>query len=464
MHDLSGLKVALYYPNDFEKVERVIQERFVEVKPPQDWPDRNYGAFHCPTLDEGISGQNEIMGRRSWFSGYFARHYRLKLKDRDVTEPAVKDRVAEIQLMSLLMHAWAKIHHEPIYKPKNGPLHTDEDDERLLDISNGIIIAGEQVLRQIQINLDKKSQQGQIPFKNIHDAWSYLEENWAKGGTQGLSSYERGAAYESTHVQILYRTLETLEFRTPEKLDILVKYCLALYPNCLTPPGAYGDCDFIDMLIISLVEIGDFKAVESEQLQLPLSDSLYLSRSETLKLVRYNAITICHALRHEKLASTANPIHIFEGLYPSSQEFLAMIHPRASLAQSPESLVKVRDFCDYLLRWEDLTWKLHCAISRLTWIRLDVHAWGTLGDGLQAYEYAIPVCDSYLIEYLDIYRDIDLPKNKAAPQLGRVIFRPLPTVVDGVGIWTKDIVRASVVMTQLGFLEVRQYLERPDAM
>ena len=42
----------------------------------------------------------------------------------------------------------------------------DEGDERLIDVSSGIIIAGEQLLRQIQINLDKKKEQRRLLFKN----------------------------------------------------------------------------------------------------------------------------------------------------------------------------------------------------------------------------------------------------------------------------------------------------------
>lgn len=58
------------------------------------------------------------------------------------------------------------MHHELINKLRLGVSMVDEDDERLIDVSSGIIIAGEQLLRQIQINLDKKKEQRRLLFKN----------------------------------------------------------------------------------------------------------------------------------------------------------------------------------------------------------------------------------------------------------------------------------------------------------
>ena len=67
--------------------------------------------------------------------------------------------------MSLLMHAWSKMQHELIYEPHLGVSVVDED-ERLVDVSSGIIIAGGHLLTQIQINLDKKKEQRRLLFKN----------------------------------------------------------------------------------------------------------------------------------------------------------------------------------------------------------------------------------------------------------------------------------------------------------
>ncbi|KAK3385219.1 hypothetical protein B0H63DRAFT_449292 [Podospora didyma] len=64
---------------------------------------------------------------------------------RDNLLATVGGKTIEVQLMLLLMHALVKMHHELIYKP--------------------VVIAGEQLLRQIQINLDRKKELGNIPFR-----------------------------------------------------------------------------------------------------------------------------------------------------------------------------------------------------------------------------------------------------------------------------------------------------------
>jgi|SRR3569833_1283929 len=57
MHDLAGLRVALYYPNDFAKVEKLIVGRFEEAKPPQDWPDQRFGPFRYPPWMAALRGE-----------------------------------------------------------------------------------------------------------------------------------------------------------------------------------------------------------------------------------------------------------------------------------------------------------------------------------------------------------------------------------------------------------------------
>ena len=186
MHDLAGIRIALYYPNDFEKVQDLIKGRFTEIKPPQDWPDEQLGAFRYPSLDEGATSRSDISGRKSRFPGYFARHFRVRLRSCSINEPAIEGKTLEIQLMSLLMHTWSKMHYELIYKPRPGFPLADENDERLLDVSSGLIIAGEQLLRQIQINLDQKKKLAKIPFKDEHDAWAYIQERWIESTDKAL--------------------------------------------------------------------------------------------------------------------------------------------------------------------------------------------------------------------------------------------------------------------------------------
>ncbi|KAL4903841.1 hypothetical protein BDW74DRAFT_179431 [Aspergillus multicolor] len=347
MHYLAGLRIALYYPNDFEKVEDLIKERFVQRKPPQDWPARTRSPRRYQGLD---ADGDDVSGRSSRFPGYFARHYRVKLQPRDVKELPMKGTTLESQLMSLLMHAWSKMHHELIYKPKPGRPLVDKDDERLIDISSGIIIAGEQVIRQIQINLDQKQERRQLLFKNFHDLWGYIERTWVTG-PKALSrlSPHKVEWIESLEDErhdirrLLFTSLTDLNMFNPEEINALVQ---------LTA-DKYGEKHFIRRI--------------SEQLKLPsracnvTEPRRYkvevASLSGALRLIRYYIVLICNASRWSKVLTPARSgswIGYIEYLnlltrersgclYPSGDNFLKFLHPAGPLERpssgSPKDIV-----------------------------------------------------------------------------------------------------------------------------
>ncbi|KAK3985333.1 hypothetical protein QBC44DRAFT_275438, partial [Cladorrhinum sp. PSN332] len=369
MHDLAGLRIALYYPNDFAKVEEIIKTRLVEVKTPQNWPDEKFGPFGYPTLDQGSSVE-----RNSRFPGYYARHFRIRLPDEDVSEPAVRGKTLEIQLMTVLMHAWAKMYQELIYKPRPGVPQADEDDERLMDVSNGIIIAGEQVLRQIQINLDRKKSLGRQPFKNKHDLWSYVMETWLCNKDSTLSPAQQlwlKTRREGRYSDGLYQGLTRMGFANPEKLDVLVQASLdsEFGPGGLQQPLM----SFIDAMIIQLVNHEDFKLEETKMLGFSLSDDRAPSHPVLARRARYQALIICSALRQREL----NSLHILwqdeyfndpQVPHPSGENVLDVLHPESTLQHrslNKLAVLKVDEFCKHLMGYQETTWKLHCALARL---------------------------------------------------------------------------------------------------
>lgn len=498
MHDLAGLRIALYYPNDFRRVESIIKEYFVEVKPPQDWPDKQFGPFRYPTLDGGNIGQSDISGRQSRFPGYFSRHYRVRLNNEDIREPAVKGKTLEIQLMSLLMLAWSKMHHELIYKPRPGLPAADENDERLMDASSGIIIAGEQILRQIQINLDTKKNQARVPFNNEHQVWSYIKEKWVSGERDTLSEpIQRWLAnltdYDNVYGNAMYTALEVIKFNNPEKLDVVIKHCLDSYGGCSMEPPYLS---FVKMLIVSIVDQEDFKNVESERLQLPLSNEMTKSRSETSRMARYMALIVCNSLRRyyeDPLSVVWEGRGNYTGPYPSGQEFLALIHPRnlTHHACKPRATDNVYYFCEYVLQWKDPTWKLRCALSRLTFLsaRLDLRTKDEEENvhGIPSREFAMALCPSALVHLLDHCeekQDTQLQKsfrilesagkggltghskyNGHSPssrsyQDARTIHMPKSKVGDTVGTWIEVELDSPRPDVFCGFTAVRDYLDR----
>ena len=54
----------------------------------------------------------------------------------------------EIQVASLIMHAWSEVEHDLIYKPMQGTL--SEEELSILDELNGLVLAGEIALERLQ--------------------------------------------------------------------------------------------------------------------------------------------------------------------------------------------------------------------------------------------------------------------------------------------------------------------------
>jgi ppGpp synthetase/RelA/SpoT-type nucleotidyltranferase len=128
--DLAGVRVALYFPSDREIVGEVIEDLF-DVVETKNFPENP----HKPKF-----------GKR--FSGYWATHYRVKLKKSDEVDKRFSDTVFEIQVASVLMHAWSEVEHDLVYKPLSGNLSDEE--LAILDEINGLVLSGEIALERLQ--------------------------------------------------------------------------------------------------------------------------------------------------------------------------------------------------------------------------------------------------------------------------------------------------------------------------
>ncbi|KAJ0348035.1 hypothetical protein COL154_009274 [Colletotrichum chrysophilum] len=97
----------------------------------------------------------ELMDRTSsapemTFSGYKAIHVVVRHKSRDFDQYAANDPNVdiEIQIGSIIMHAWSDIEHDILYKP-SATEETSLDVLRMLDLINGIVMTGEVALQQL---------------------------------------------------------------------------------------------------------------------------------------------------------------------------------------------------------------------------------------------------------------------------------------------------------------------------
>ena len=120
--DLSGVRVSLYFPGDREKANALIADLFVVLETKQ-FPE-----------------QSKPPSYNKRFSGYWANHYRAHMREEHLDASQLKYAAAriEIQVASVLMHAWSEVEHDLIYKPLQGTL--SEEELAIIDELNGLVL------------------------------------------------------------------------------------------------------------------------------------------------------------------------------------------------------------------------------------------------------------------------------------------------------------------------------------
>lgn len=156
MYDLSGVRVSLYFPGDRDKVDTLINDLFSLLEKKQ-FPDES----KHPTYNKR-------------FSGYWANHYRTHMKEELMTPAQQKYAAAriEIQVASVLMHAWSEVEHDLIYKPLQGSL--SEEELSILDELNGLVLTGEIALERLQSAGNERIKNKNTTFSSQYDLASYL--------------------------------------------------------------------------------------------------------------------------------------------------------------------------------------------------------------------------------------------------------------------------------------------------
>ena len=99
VEDFCGVRIICYYTTDLKKIDDIIEGNFEII-------DKTY--------KESELGDDKF--------GYLSNHYIVKLKNDWCNIPineCCKDLKAEIQVRTILMHAWADISHKLNYKTEN---------------------------------------------------------------------------------------------------------------------------------------------------------------------------------------------------------------------------------------------------------------------------------------------------------------------------------------------------------
>lgn len=200
--DLAGVRIALYFPGDRDEVDAFLKSNFNvdRIKDfPQDTPDHP-----------------EYQKR---FSGYAARHYRLFLRKENLkpSEKHLANKVIEVQVGSVLMHAWSEVEHDLVYKSTIGPLSRDE--YAILDELNGLMHAGEIALERLQWAVKRRISTESQPFSNHYELSSYLYDY--------AQSVSRETSQEPFigRTDVLFHFLKTINLDSVPSLEPILRDC-----------------------------------------------------------------------------------------------------------------------------------------------------------------------------------------------------------------------------------------------
>jgi len=156
--DLAGVRVTLYYPGDLENLKKIVAQNF-EIVGEKTHPD-----------------PKEPRGEKPYKSEYKAHHFRLRLKadalEKDALARGYDKKLVEVQIATLVMHAWSEVEHDLGYKPLSGGLSEQEIDA--LNQLNSLALASELALKQLERGGRANTSANDAPFANQYELASFV--------------------------------------------------------------------------------------------------------------------------------------------------------------------------------------------------------------------------------------------------------------------------------------------------
>lgn len=197
--DLSGVRVSLYFPGDREKTDALINDLFVLLETKQ-FPE-----------------QSELPSYEKRFSGYWGNHYRAHMNEETLPDAQKKYARAriEIQVASVLMHAWSEVEHDLIYKPLQGTLSPEE--LAILDELNGLVMTGEIALERLQSAGNERIRNKNSTFDSQYDLASYLYNFLSVNFKQEDVELRMG------NVELLFQLLRKLKILKVKEIEPILK-------------------------------------------------------------------------------------------------------------------------------------------------------------------------------------------------------------------------------------------------
>ena len=199
MFDLAGVRVSLYFPGDRDKAGALINDLFTVLENKQ-FPEQS----KPPTYNKR-------------FSGYWANHYRAHMKEESLDKSQQKYAAAriEIQVASVLMHAWSEVEHDLVYKPLSGTL--SEEELAIIDELNGLVLAGEIALERLQSAGNERVQSKNATFGSQYELASYLYNYLSNNFRREDIELRMG------NIELLFKLLSRLKMNGVKEIEPVLK-------------------------------------------------------------------------------------------------------------------------------------------------------------------------------------------------------------------------------------------------
>lgn len=236
MHDLVGIRISLYFPDDVQTVIDFLRERFDIVKEPsrKGGLDRDYQKIQklvehqlqILNTTENEHGDFERVRTtgsapeppfESPFEGYRATRVVIRHKDK-FDQHADGNHIInmEVQIGSIIMHAWSDIEHDILYKPSEMG-GTSPDLIRMRSLINGIVITSEVALQQLAVFTAQSTRQAEDRAQKAL-GWEYMTP-WLNKYFQDRNEEPR-TQWMST--RFLFEILKTTDEHTYGRLEELL--------------------------------------------------------------------------------------------------------------------------------------------------------------------------------------------------------------------------------------------------
>ena len=251
--DLAGCRIIFYLDSDIQRFVKYIHQQFEVVKQNLKYSPDDYNALHL------VVKLNED---------------RLKLIEYSKFE----NLKCEIQLTTVLYHAWSEMAHDIIYKPQKELSEFDQHAFKSLKGQFSSVM--KKHIKEAQHTFDFIAQE----VKKIKQGKKVFDLQFLKGITQSKSN---NGIHEN--LKLLYQYVQEFGDKTPKELDIIsvINSVLKKSKTIKTQPiktaiGDFRGHTYADVAVVSLEILEQLKYFHTEKI-FPLLIQLSCDSDDTVK-------------------------------------------------------------------------------------------------------------------------------------------------------------------------------------